>query len=411
MAVIFSSANRVLAFIPAKCGFAPQQPEPQRPLHRAWSFLEGMEGKAPISDCFVKCKCGGCGRESHIWKRDIVQGIIEICRCSYWERLWIIQEVVSARKLLLTNGIQRIKWATLQLGLQKLKQCNKLSQDQQDELSLSIPFRVQELRTGQRRASLVALLSDYGSQKCRDFHDHVHGLLSIAINGHRYPVDYKSSKLQSLFTTIEFCRKHGAYLPEETELFSVASTICSALSIDLELLMDSSPSFCNIEDIECRALLSPFKITTTVKQGYQRNAPIECHCCHLSVDPGALEEAHYLLCLADEGAGTHLLFRKAENFRQEARLITAFPPHGDGPDPDRVLVNVEEKVTDLSLSPSPAGLYYILRMTPAAFLRILRHEHTNLDDILPRTQQLCIISEGDSNTKGGVDTAQEQAEG
>jgi hypothetical protein len=148
------------------------------------------------------------------------------------------------------------------------------------ELDLSIPSRVQELRTGLRRASLMALLSDYGSLKCADFHDRVYGLLSLAINGHRYPIDYESGELKYLFTTIEFCRMYGVYLTEETELFAVASTICTALSIDLESLTQSASSLSNIEDIECQVLLSSFETITTLDLCCRRHASLECQRCH-----------------------------------------------------------------------------------------------------------------------------------
>jgi hypothetical protein len=61
-----------------------------------------------------------------------------------------------------------------------------LNESERQQLSTSIPLLLHELRTRNRRASEMALLSDFGILKCTNFHDHVYGLLSLAVNGHCY---------------------------------------------------------------------------------------------------------------------------------------------------------------------------------------------------------------------------------
>lgn len=56
-------------------------------------------------------------------------------------------------------------------------------ENEKQQLVKSIPFRIDALRTETQRTSSMAQMADFGALKCKDFHDHVYGLHSLAIHG------------------------------------------------------------------------------------------------------------------------------------------------------------------------------------------------------------------------------------
>jgi hypothetical protein len=257
---------------------------------------------------------------------------------------------------------------------------------------MSIRFRLDELRTETRRPSLMALMADFGALKCTDFHDHVYGPGSLAIQGGHLRVDYDSSLLTLFLTTLHFCRRHGASFPKKPCCFLAPEQYVTRLvSIQSHL--------------KIRALWS-------------------CHCRHFVPRCGFLFRNHYdhssgvsdaasskvstistssftfcpstLFCLAAEVARVHLLsFSKAKFARRQKRkavLILTFPSDENRSDPGELPEHMTDAVTIISSSPTSNSPYHHLCLTPTDFLRILHYEHTKLEDILPRSQQLCMMS-------------------
>jgi hypothetical protein len=154
-------------------------------------------------------------------------------------------------------------------------------ENEKQQLVTSIPFRLDELRTETRRTSLMVLIADFGALKCKEFHDHVYGLRSLAFHGHHLQIDYKSSLLTFFFTTLRFCHGHGACLIEEAEQFSCARTICRALEIDSNLLEITAFSGRAIGNITCNAVLSSFATVAISGVGSRTQPLFECRHCHL----------------------------------------------------------------------------------------------------------------------------------
>jgi hypothetical protein len=62
-----------------------------------------------------------------------------------------------------------------------------------------------------------------------------------------------------------------------------------------------------------------------------------------------------------------------------------FPSDGDDLDVGEPPEHMADMVTIVSSSPTSNSPYYDVCLTPTAFLRILRYEYTNLEDVLPRS--------------------------
>jgi hypothetical protein len=250
-------------------------------------------------------------------------------------------------------------------------------------------------------------MADFGALKCTDFHDHVYGLRSLAIQGGHLRVDYNSSLLTLFFTTLQFCQRHGASVPEETMLFPGARTICNAFGIDSESLEKASFSSRAVANISCRAVVSSFAAVATTAVGCRTQPLLECRHCRLQASRFAPTRGSTLFCLAAEGARVHLLSISKPTIvkrqKRKAILILAFPSDENDSDVGEPPEHTADAVTIVSSSPASSSPYHLLCLTPTGFLRISRYEHTNLEDVLPRSQQLCIMSAAspDRGTYGG----------
>jgi hypothetical protein len=405
MGNIFSSARQVLSFIPRDSRPHLTWGAHRSPKDKTWEFLVRIDHDLSLLDRFVN-HCSSASRDDNCeWrKKDIINGTIEFCQSTYWERLWIIQEVVWARELKIFDGIRSISWRTLRMVLQTIIHDVHTDENEKQQLVTSIPFRIDELRTGTRRTSLMALIADFGALKCKNFHDHVYGLRSLAIHGHHLRIEYNSSLLTLFFTTLRFCVRHGACLIEEAELFSCARTICKALDIDSNLLENASFSGGAVANITCNAVLSSFGTVVTTGVGSRTQPLLECRHCHLQTSRCPPQRRSTLFCLAAEGARVHLLsFSKATIVgpqKRKAALILIFPSDKNHSTSGERPEHIADAVTIVSSSPASSSPYHRLCLTPTGFLRILRYEHKNLEDVLSRSQQLCTMS--DAGLNGGT---------
>ncbi len=129
---------------------------------------------------FVKHGCSAWRDDNYEWRRnDFINGTIEFPQSTYWERLWIIQEVAWAREVEISDRVRSISWRTLQMVLQTTIHHVHTDENEKQQLVTSIPFRLDELRMGTRRTPLMALMADFGALECKDFHDHVMGYVHL----------------------------------------------------------------------------------------------------------------------------------------------------------------------------------------------------------------------------------------
>jgi len=78
----------------------------------AMSFVAN-EGSAPL-----KPKGGAFRR---IWTREQGKALLSLCERPYWRRIWIIQEIIHARQIIVLCGQKIFKWRSFENLYEKLK--------------------------------------------------------------------------------------------------------------------------------------------------------------------------------------------------------------------------------------------------------------------------------------------------
>jgi hypothetical protein len=108
-----------------------------------------------------------------------------LCSNEYWKRLWIIQEISLARKLLLYYGKSKFDWSVFVGALES-----------DSEFQNSVPMRLQKQLEGKYTDGhkLQTLLQSHQDALCKEPRDKIYGFVGLAtdcIEG--YPLDYQRS--------------------------------------------------------------------------------------------------------------------------------------------------------------------------------------------------------------------------
>jgi hypothetical protein len=131
----------------------------------------------------------------------------------YWNRLWIIQEIVLAREIKVYCGEQWVHSRQLSWFAQPIPQPSHL-----DSRSGKITYvrhgasyngtwtRFDEQRRLCGRVTLESLIKTFGSAECHDVRDRVYGLLSLATDGAGLEIDYSEPTARLFFRVMAFCK-------------------------------------------------------------------------------------------------------------------------------------------------------------------------------------------------------------
>jgi hypothetical protein len=132
-------------------------------------------------------------------KRDLSrqQELVRYLRTDpYWGRLWILQEIGSARKLQVCFGEQAMSWANF---IQFLTMHNSDGKDG--------PLRLNRLLREERYEgshTLKRLLEEHKDAQCFEPRDKVYGLVGLATDAVGFPMDYTKSLYEVWKDTMEF---------------------------------------------------------------------------------------------------------------------------------------------------------------------------------------------------------------
>jgi len=132
-----------------------------------------------------------------------LKAIDSLCSREYWSRLWIIQEVILAKDVLLCCGNQALEWSFFHFVLKNSKNHHSTIGIDNiyhvERIESSIPHRLHRYRGSQRldlfsehererayrpdaNARLGSLCSDFAQSKCEEKKDKVFGLWGIALD-------------------------------------------------------------------------------------------------------------------------------------------------------------------------------------------------------------------------------------
>ena len=211
--------------------------------------------------------------DSHEWTVRLwaIRSLAEIMRKPYWTRLWIIQEVILARKLTLHCGQFTFGWSQVDQWLPSqhngAKNCildcfgayvdtyttsyTASGIPQVTSNVLNPPWKTEwrELQYGRVgvlnqwrkqhfRPTLMHAINEFGYSECKWPRDHVYGLLGL-VNDPLLAslVNIKKHSLSIFFDVMLHCRRHLT----SDSLFKFATKLCAILKVDPAIIL-SGPS-------------------------------------------------------------------------------------------------------------------------------------------------------------------------
>lgn len=168
-------------------------------------------------------------------------GIEELYENTYWQRAWVIQEVVLAHEVWFQAqdamiSVFELMIATSYMDYTRAQALMNLA----DRVSLETP--VASHHTTARRSTLIENIARFRRKGCSDARDRVFSLLSISRDGGRYTVDYGSSTLELARSVLklgdnEICLYNTLTIIEALELERTSSRqdLCSTFLSSLRL--------------------------------------------------------------------------------------------------------------------------------------------------------------------------------
>lgn len=143
---------------------------------------------------------GNCRSERHHRYHDNrreLEAIRNLCRRSYWQRLWIIQEVLVARNAIVQCGHEVLKWE----DFTKFKDHFTFSglktprDDNFNDLHGTLASSLERYRNRYQLGlcSLRSLLLEFSTSKCSDERDMIYGLVGLANDASSLCIDYTKS--------------------------------------------------------------------------------------------------------------------------------------------------------------------------------------------------------------------------
>lgn len=152
-------------------------------------------------------------RPAPLWDSTVETSVIDILDRPYWRRLWVVQEILLARKIHILCGSRDIEWDTLgsfvdwalEVNLSQGSGDPKRRLDQTPGLRM-VANKTRQLGHPQEKyyskdgssLHLSRMIARYGDQECTDARDRIFGLLGLVDFGENPPVtaDYSLSPEQ-----------------------------------------------------------------------------------------------------------------------------------------------------------------------------------------------------------------------
>jgi Heterokaryon incompatibility protein (HET)/Ankyrin repeat len=124
-------------------------------------------------------------------------------RRPYWDRLWVLQEVLLGRNLLVLCGNKSVTWEKLEAFFIPPKCDEDLDWEYPLNINNSVLSLIKEKASfeGQERR-LSYVLETFAGLQCQDVRDKVYGLLSLVPDCARIPVSYSKTSIEVFFDTL-----------------------------------------------------------------------------------------------------------------------------------------------------------------------------------------------------------------
>jgi hypothetical protein len=174
---------------------------------------EEADNSAALFDFLNRSTAAGATQRSQtsnqIDSRTFWTSFKRLCQREYWKRVWIVQEVILARKLEILFGDKRMPWATLESACLKPEKmpsirfaANKACRRSINTSNFGLFIRQ---RASKQRKSLLELVRVYANSESTDPRDAIYGLIGLASDGQELAVNY-SAGIESIYAEVmELC--------------------------------------------------------------------------------------------------------------------------------------------------------------------------------------------------------------
>jgi hypothetical protein len=134
----------------------------------------------------------------------------------YWDRLWILQEVLMGQNILVLCGDRSFTWEKLEAPFVPQGIEDRVWTYPVDiyNVALSLIEEKASLQGTNRRLSYI--LETFAGLQCQDPRDKVYGLLSLVRSSGAIPVDYSKTSTEVFFNTIQRIFKGESFMDIES---------------------------------------------------------------------------------------------------------------------------------------------------------------------------------------------------
>jgi hypothetical protein len=132
---------------------------------------------------------------SKLWNSQKASAVMQLCERTYWTRIWIVQEVMLAKEIVVMCGDQEVPWTRIQQLIDDLQIVHDRGRAIHTpgvsavlESQAAVIVRAKSNWDGAQ--DLIALLEVYRYQQASDMRDKVYGLHGLAQDTQAMAVDY-----------------------------------------------------------------------------------------------------------------------------------------------------------------------------------------------------------------------------
>ena len=165
---------------------------------------------------------------------------IELCERDYWKRVWIVQEICLAARIVIVCGSNQVPWkhiSNLRKSILNLRAWERISSLEKEYLQ-SLPARIDQQRESRLKSGcmLWGLLENFQDSLCQDIHDKIYGLLGLSNDcSQSILIDYSKS-VNELYKDVmwfyheKFRKDSNSSLPQGPQLMKLSEFLQNLLA-------------------------------------------------------------------------------------------------------------------------------------------------------------------------------------
>lgn len=131
-----------------------------------------------------------------LWKTRQYNAVLNLCNRKYWQRIWIVQEIMLAKEATIMCGVRNIAWSKLQQLIEALQAISDRSRPTHisgasDVLASKAANIVRAKSNWDGKQTLTTLIAVYRDQEATNVRDMVYGLHGLASDIYSLFVDHQ----------------------------------------------------------------------------------------------------------------------------------------------------------------------------------------------------------------------------